>query len=299
MNTGIEEVGDDEATYTPDADDRGKHLRAMATYTDRTRDENNVDTDNTADAMFVGFENTAMSDATTKVRNNPMNQAPKFKEGTSTFRVVEENTEALAGDADDDAATEDDPADNVGGKPVGATDADGDTLAYTLGGADAAMFRVRANGQIEVSDKAMLDYEAKKRHTVTVIADDSIGVSNSATSITVTIYVTDLDERPTINDSADPAAMGQQSVQYAEDRDDAALTLTAEDPEGVTPIVWSLLTDDEGTQDLGIFTDSVGDGNDDSEDDVMPADVVDHAAFDIDENGVLTFDEGARLRDAS
>ena len=211
------EVGDDEATYTPNADDRSKHLRAMATYTDRTREEilGCWRIRNTAD---FGFENTAMSDATTPVRNNPMNQAPKFKEGASTFRVVEENTDGARQETlamttpTADAATDDDPADNVGGRPVTATDADGDTLAYTLGGADAAMFRVRANGQIEVSDKAMLDYEAKKRHTVTVIADDSIGVSNSATSITVTIYVTDLDEKPTISDKADSTAMGQQSV---------------------------------------------------------------------------------------
>ena len=100
--SGIEKVGDDEATYTPDADDRGKHLRAMATYTDRTRDEDNDDTNNGDAANFVGFENTATSDATTAVRNNPDNQAPKFKEGASTFRVVEENTEALSARGDDD-----------------------------------------------------------------------------------------------------------------------------------------------------------------------------------------------------
>ena len=169
--------------------------------------------------MFVGFENTAMSDATTAVRNNPDNQAPEFGEGTSTFRVVEENTEALTGadgqpDADDEALEIDNAADNVGGRPVTATDDDGDTLDYTLGGRDKDMFRVRANGQIEVSDKANLDYETNTRHshTVTVIADDSYGASNSDASITVTIYVTNVDEKPTVNDKAAPAAVGQQSV---------------------------------------------------------------------------------------
>ena len=34
---------------------------------------------------------------TTAVRNNPSNQRPVFTEGTSTIRLVEENTEALTG----------------------------------------------------------------------------------------------------------------------------------------------------------------------------------------------------------
>ena len=101
-------------------------------------------------------------------------------------------------------------------------DADGDTLNYTLSGRDEDMFRLRANGQIEVSDKAELDYEASRTHThtVTITADDGLGESNSATRITVTVHVTDLDEKPTISDrGADSAAVGEQTVEYAEDRD--------------------------------------------------------------------------------
>ena len=110
--------------------------------------------------------------------------------------------------------TDDNPDDNVGGTPVIATDADGDTLNYTLSGRDEDMFRLRANGQIEVSDKAELDYEASRTHTVTITADDGLGESNSATRITVTVHVTDLDEKPTISDRADAAAMGEQTVEY-------------------------------------------------------------------------------------
>ena len=273
-------VGDDEATYTPDADDRDRHLRAMVTYTDRTRDTDNVDTNNDANAMFVGFTNTAMSDATTPVRNNPDNQAPKFTDGTSTFRLVEENTKALSDAADDDDAAEDNPADNVGGLPVAATDDDDDTLAYTLGGRDKDMFRVRANGQLEVSDKANLDFETKTSHTVTVIADDNFGESNSISTITVTIYVTDLDEPPTIADAGDSTVKdNRQSVVYAEDRTDPVLTLSGEDPEGVTPIVWSIFVDDGEIQDID------GDGDDD----VLPADAADAARFKVNDDGELTF----------
>ena len=85
-----------------------------------------------------------------------------------------------------------------------ADDADGQTLTYTLTGADKDMFRVRADGQIEVSDKAELDYETSRPHTVTLTADDGTGENNATASITVTINVTDLDEKPTITDRAMP-----------------------------------------------------------------------------------------------
>ena len=196
--------------------------------------------------------------------------------------------------ADDDADTDDDLADNVG-KPVTATDADDDTPTYTLGGNDKDMFRLRANGQIEVGAKAMLDYEKKKRYTVTVIADDGYGESNSTASITVTIHVTDLDEGPAIKDKLDSTAEGQQHVEdYAEEcTDDPVLRLSARDPEGVTPIVWSLLTNAEGHTGLGHRPRSQM-----KPDDVMPGDVVDHADFEISQDGVLTFASQPRLRGA-
>ena len=59
------------SAYTPEAGDRGDCLRAMVTYTDRTYDEDNVATNNN-DAAFMSFMNTAVSDSTTAVRNNPM-----------------------------------------------------------------------------------------------------------------------------------------------------------------------------------------------------------------------------------
>ena len=276
-------------SYTPVAADRARYLRAMVTYTDRTRDED-VDPDTADDDGNALFDNTAVSDSTTAVRNNPMNQAPKFGEAPSTFRVVEENTKALAGD-DDDLET-DDVADNVG-EPVTAMDADDDTPVYTLGGSDKDMFRIRTNGQIEVGDKAMLDYEKKNRYSVTVMADDGFGVSNSTASITVTIYVTDLDEAPMIMDRADSKAIGEQSVTYEENDDKWVLRLSAKDPEGVTPIVWSKLTDAAEDQDLGIVQAPT-----DNLDDVADTDVADHASFSI-EDGVLTFSSPPSYEDNS
>ena len=241
-------TGANSPAYTPVVADRGMFLKAMVTYTDRTRDENNDDTDNgtLADDDFVGFMNTATSNATTAVRNNPSNQRPVFTEGSSTVRLVEENTEALTGDVgadddDDDAIADDNPADNVGGGPVVATDADGDTVTYTLTGSD--MFRVRTDGQIEVSDKADLDYENSRSHTVTLTANDGTGEANGTARITVNIRVTDLDERPTITDRGDSKAIGEQTTEYVENGTGPVIRLMATDPEGVTPIVWSLLED--------------------------------------------------------
>ena len=180
----------------------------------------------------------------------------------------------------DDALPVDNPADNVGGLPVAATDDDNDTLAYTLGGRDKDMFRVRANGQLEVSDKANLDFETKTSHTVTVIADDNFGGANSISTITVTIYVTDVDEPPTIADAGDPTVKdNRQSVMYAEDRTDPVLTLSGEDPEGVSPIVWSIFVNAADIQDID------GDGDDDVEE----ADAADGGLFKVNDDGELTF----------
>ena len=76
------------------------YLRAMVAYTDRTRDEDN-DAANTNEQRRLtaswDFMNTATSNATTAVRNNPSNQRPVFTEGSRTVRLVEENTRALTG----------------------------------------------------------------------------------------------------------------------------------------------------------------------------------------------------------
>ena len=103
------------------------------------------------------------------------NAAPGFAE-TSETREVAENT----------------AADESFGAPVAATDADGDTLAYTLGGTDAAAFGIdAASGQLET--KAALDHEAKPSYAVTVTAVDGKGGS---ASVDVTVTVTNVDEEP-------------------------------------------------------------------------------------------------------
>ena len=101
---------------------------------------------------------------------------PSFTEGTSTTRSVPENT-ASGQDI---------------GTAVAATDADNDTLTYSLGGTDADSFSIdTATGQLQT--KAALDYETKTSYSVTVSVDDGNGGTDT---IAVTINVTDVNEAP-------------------------------------------------------------------------------------------------------
>ena len=78
------------------------------------------------------------------------------------------------------------------GSPVTATDADNDTLTYTLGGTDAARFAVNSRtGQIAVGSGTTLDYETRTSYTVVVTASDPDGAQDT---ITVRISVTDVDD---------------------------------------------------------------------------------------------------------
>ena len=141
--------------------------------------------------------------------------------------------------------------DNVGGV-VKATDpdpnAETEVLTYTLGGADAAKFRVRTNGQIEVGSGTELDYETKRTYMVTLTAEDSFA---SSSSIDVTIEVNPIDEVPEIRKGG-LAISGMSSLDYAENGADAVETYTANGP-NATSATWSL----EGA-DAGDFTISAG-----------------------------------------
>ena len=131
------------------------------TYTDRTR------------VGDGGFTNTATSDPTRAVQPNADNRAPKFGEGASTFRVVMEN--AKPNETDDDTTDDVDESTqgDVGG-PIAATDDNGDTLSYTLGGPDKDLFMVGTDGQLEVKAGANLNYESQASHTVTITANDGL-----------------------------------------------------------------------------------------------------------------------------
>ena len=161
------------------------------------------------------------------------NKAPKFPDqdtgtdgtqNTETERTIAENADA---------------GDPLNGDTVTAVDT-GDTLTYTLGGADASSFDIgsvdAAAGQITVRTGTKLDYETKQTYMVTVIATDSFGVS---ASINVTINVTDENEGPAIL-LGGLAISGQGNLEYAENGAGPVAAFTAVDPENKGAAVWSL-----------------------------------------------------------
>ena len=106
------------------------------------------------------------------------NTAPVFTDGASTTRTIAENTAAGV---------------NIG-SAVAATDADNDTLTYTLGGTNAASFGINSStGQLQT--KAALDYETKRTYTVTVTVSDG----SLTDTITVTINVNDVADTPVVS----------------------------------------------------------------------------------------------------
>ena len=101
-------------------------------------------------------------------RTNPTsgNNAPEFNPGSVT-RTVAENT-AVGPDI---------------GSPITATDVDGDTLTYSLVGADSAAFAIVAtSGQIRTN--APLDFETKSTYSFQVEAEDTNGGSGRALPFT-------------------------------------------------------------------------------------------------------------------
>ena len=85
-------------------------------------------------------------------------------------------------------------ADRDVGAALTASDADSDTLTYSLEGADAASFAIDSDsGQIKTKSGVSYNYEAKNSYSVTVKADDGFGGTDT---IAVTINVTDVNEQP-------------------------------------------------------------------------------------------------------
>ena len=126
--------------------------------------------------------------------NNP----PVFAENNTT-RSIPENT----------------PAGVPIGEAVSAEDADSDdTLAYTLGGTDAAAFAIdQTTGQLKT--KAALDYETKNTYSVVVTASD--GLRDATTR--VAIRVTDVDE------SSAPAFAGSRTTRFVKENTPAGVNV--------------------------------------------------------------------------
>ena len=127
------------------------------------------------------------------------NSAPAFA-SSSTARSIAENT----------------PAPRNIGAPVAATDDDGDSLTYTLGGADAASFDIVADsGQLRT--RSALDFETTPSYTVTVSVSDKKDADGNTDAViddtvTVTISVTDVNEPPAFPADADTRSVDENTA---------------------------------------------------------------------------------------
>ena len=108
--------------------------------------------------------------------NSPSNSAPVFTSQPSTASVAENSP---------------------GGTPVvtvAATDADGDSLTYSLDATSAAVFAISSAGAITVRSGAVLDHETTPSYATVVTANDGSATAKHS----VTITVTDVPEPPAV-----------------------------------------------------------------------------------------------------
>ena len=276
--------------FTPRAIDEGCLLQVTATYLDRTYDYPHapvLEADTDPAGMGFGASAQVVSGV---VREDPANSKPDFPMDP-VARFVPENTSGY----------------KYVGDPVTANDADGDTLSYSLDGSDKSSFYIAVSdtaddnatgnideqalaGQIRVGVRTKLDHETDRQYDVEVDTTDSTSTNADAFDSTdVDIHVTNVDEKPDIwvneNGTRVMPNEGVFNVNYEEESADDVLTLMAEDPEGVRSIVWSLLTNAEETQDLGVVEETP------DPDDVDDDDIADVALFEITSGGVLKFKE--------
>ncbi len=168
--------GTDESSFSIDSSSGQLRTSAALDYETKT----SYSVTNTVSDGKGGSDSISVTINITDVDESPTNNVPTFTDGESTTRTVAENT-ASGVDI---------------GSAVSATDADDDTLTYSISGTDSASFGiVNTSGQLKT--KADLNYETKSSYTVTVSVSDGEGGSDS---ISVTINVTDVNETPVFSD---------------------------------------------------------------------------------------------------
>ena len=204
--------------YTPATDDEGYYLRALATYTDR---RGSGKTTEIVSQNAVEEKTTANTAPDFGKEDSDRNDADETGSDTAPFlRTMKENTKDMAV-----------------GSPVSATDADGDVLQYTHGGADMAKFKIDESGQLtaavdlnfEETDTSADDQCAVANAcVVTVTATDPSGAE---TTVTVNITVENANDAPVFGDTAKAQIRLQVNEKIAaDDTTNPAIQTTEESP---------------------------------------------------------------------
>ena len=228
-------------TFTTATWDTSQTVTVTATDDSNAEGQETATLTHTVTSTDSDYEGATVVDVTVTVTDDDAaNNAPVFDESSPAARSVAENT---AAEQDIGAA-------------VSATDADNDTLTYTLEGTDAASFDI-VSGTGQIRTKAALDYETKASYSVTVKADD--GQGGSAT-IAVTISITDVLEAPGAPTGLMAAAMGETQIvlSWTAPTDDGGADISgyriewSDDDDGP----WTVLVEDTGSTSTS-YTDTV------------------------------------------
>ena len=170
---------------------------ATATYSVPTQDDSTDEPDGSVTVdmgggtdYLIGSPNTA----TVVVNDNddPPANPPVFTNQATTATVAENS-------ADGTAVQTGDPAADL---TITATDADGDTLSYSLDNASDLLFDIDSSGAItvQVEEDSALDHEASSSITATVTASDGTGTASHSVTISVTdeLEAPDTPDTPTV-----------------------------------------------------------------------------------------------------
>ncbi len=153
-------------------DDPAVHLTPSTQYEVRVRAKNGEGDSNSADA-----NNWSTSG---RGRTNPSNTRPAFVNTTDALVTLEVDENTRSGQ-------------NIG-NPVEATDADRNSLRYSLEGPNKNLFSIASGGQIKT--RAALDYETQSSYSLTVKVDDGSRKDNSSAFKSVTVNLRDVYESP-------------------------------------------------------------------------------------------------------
>ncbi len=103
------------------------------------------------------------------------------------------NAPVIGGDASVTITVDENATGKIGGAFT-ATDGDGDTITWSVGGTGANSFDISdiSGGQLSLASGSTLDYETQSSYSVTVTASDG----TASDSVAVTVRVTDVREPP-------------------------------------------------------------------------------------------------------
>ncbi len=216
-------AGTDAASFDIDAATGQISTKSGVTYDHEAKSSYSVTVEVSDGVDAAGNADTAIDDSiAVTITITDVNEAPAFPSTETGTRSVPENSAAGT---------------NVGAA-VAASDNDGDTLLYTLSGADADDFTIDGNGQIKTKAGVTYDHETTPTYLVTVNVSDGRDDNGDAETtpvvdapVDVTITLTDVDEPPTLT--------GPTEATFVENTSGTVATYTARDPEGAT-VHWSL-----------------------------------------------------------